>query len=91
MEASKAGVEREPRPRPAADPSLLMQVLQNPVSNAIKFAGDKPFTIRTAARREAMEWRSFVKGHGIGHLNGNQACGPDPFIMDICEASDATQ
>jgi light-regulated signal transduction histidine kinase (bacteriophytochrome) len=66
IEERGAIVESEPLPVVMANPSLLIQVFQNLVSNAIRFAGDEPLKIRIGAQREENEWTVFVKDNGIG-------------------------
>ena len=66
MEASGATVMSDSLPTVMANPSLLVQVFQNLVGNAIKFAGDEPLKIRIDASREESEWTFFVKDNGIG-------------------------
>ena len=66
MEASGATVMSDSLPTVMANPSLLVQVFQNLVGNAIKFAGDEPLKIRIGAAWEESEWRFFVKDNGIG-------------------------
>ena len=66
MEASGATVMSDSLPTVMANPSLLVQVFQNLVGNAIKFAGDEPLKIRIGASREEGEWTFFVKDNGIG-------------------------
>jgi PAS domain S-box-containing protein len=66
IEASGATVVSDPLPTVMANPSLLIQVFQNLVGNAIKFAGNDPLKVRIGAQREEREWRFFVKDNGIG-------------------------
>ena len=48
------------------DSDLMVQLFQNLVSNAIKFAGDRPLEIHIGATREESEWKFYVKDNGIG-------------------------
>ena len=66
MEERGAKVEGDPLPTVMANASLLVQVFQNLLSNAIRFAGDEPLKIRIGAQREEREWRFFVRDNGIG-------------------------
>jgi len=66
MEERGAMVESEPLPTVMANPTLLIQVFQNLVSNAIRFGSDDPLEIRIGAQRGEGEWRFFVRDNGIG-------------------------
>ncbi|MFA6222912.1 MAG: PAS domain S-box protein [Desulfomonilaceae bacterium] len=66
IEQRGAIVESESLPTVMANPSLLIQVFQNLVSNAIRFAGNERLKIRIGARREEGEWKFFVEDNGIG-------------------------
>jgi signal transduction histidine kinase len=46
--------------------SLLGLVLQNLISNAIKFHGDEPPVVRVSARRDGEQWELAVADNGIG-------------------------
>jgi signal transduction histidine kinase len=46
--------------------SLLGLVLQNLISNAIKFHGDEPPVVRVSARRDGERWELAVADNGIG-------------------------
>jgi len=46
--------------------SLLGLVLQNLMSNAIKFHGDEPPVVRVSARRDGQHWELAVSDNGIG-------------------------
>lgn len=59
-------VRRGPLPRVQAIRSQLAQVFQNLVSNALKFAGDRPPLVEIDAAREAGAWHFRVRDHGIG-------------------------
>jgi PAS domain S-box-containing protein len=50
----------------AADPPMIELVLQNLVSNALKFRGDVPVRVEVSARREDGMWRVEVADNGIG-------------------------
>jgi PAS domain S-box-containing protein len=66
IEASGARVMCDPLPTVMANSSLLVQLFQNLVSNAIKFAGDRPLEIRIGIERQEREWQFSVKDNGIG-------------------------
>ena len=66
IEASGAKVIRGSLPTVTANPGLLVQVFQNLISNAIRYAGDGLLEIHIGALREGTEWTFFVKDNGIG-------------------------
>ncbi|AFM23166.1 PAS domain S-box protein [Desulfomonile tiedjei] len=66
IEASGAKVINGSLPTVKANPGLLVQVFQNLISNAIRFAGDELLQIHIGALREGTEWTFFVKDNGIG-------------------------
>jgi len=66
IEASGATVKRDSLPTVMANPSLLLQVFQNMIGNAISFAGNEPPRIRIGAQREEGEWKFFVRDNGVG-------------------------
>ncbi len=66
IEASGARVMCDPLPTVMANPPLLVQLFQNLVSNAIKFAGDEPLEIRIGIQRQESEWLFSVRDNGIG-------------------------
>ncbi len=66
IDASGATVTTDSLPKIMANQSLLIQVFQNLVGNAIKFAGDEPPEIHVGASLEGSEWRFSVKDNGIG-------------------------
>jgi PAS domain S-box-containing protein len=59
-------VEFDGLPTVMADPSQLHQLLQNLISNAIKFRGDAPPHIVVRAQREGTQWSFSVADNGIG-------------------------
>jgi PAS domain S-box-containing protein len=63
---SKAEISVEPLPTVSCDAAHLAEVFQNLISNAIKFAGDKPPQIRISAAREPKAWCLTVQDSGIG-------------------------
>lgn len=66
VQASKAEVTRGPLPAVQADPTLLKQVFQNLLENAIKFHGDKPPRVHVSCEK-ADGWCTFsVRDEGSG-------------------------
>jgi light-regulated signal transduction histidine kinase (bacteriophytochrome) len=59
-------VVAEPLPLVQGNPTLLVQLLQNLVGNAIKFRRAEPPIIRITAQREDGRWRLAVADNGIG-------------------------
>jgi PAS domain S-box-containing protein len=66
IEAAKAKVTCDPLPTVTGDSDLLVQLFQNLVSNAVKFARDVPLEIHVGAALEARMWMFYVKDNGIG-------------------------
>ena len=63
---SHAEISREPLPALKVNPHQMGQLLQNLLTNAIKFHGDQPPRIHLAARQEDREWVISVRDYGIG-------------------------
>ena len=59
-------ITNDPLPVIIADGSQMMQLLQNLISNAIKFHGDDPPNIHISAEVTPSEWILSVKDNGIG-------------------------
>lgn len=59
-------ITHDPLPVVMADASQLAQVLQNLISNAIKFHGDDPLEVHISAERQRDDWVFSVKDNGIG-------------------------
>ena len=72
IEDAGATVTHDPLPTVLADPTQLMQLLQNLIGNAFKFHGDKPPVVHVSARKtfEVSEtskvWEFSVRDNGIG-------------------------
>jgi PAS domain S-box-containing protein len=66
IEESGASVTHDPLPIVMADPSQLTQLLQNLISNGIKFHGDHPPKVHISAQRKDDVWVFSVKDNGIG-------------------------
>ncbi len=64
---AQASVTVEHLPLVTADPLLITQLLQNLVSNGVKFRSkDRPSVVAISAREEADEWVIVVADNGIG-------------------------
>jgi light-regulated signal transduction histidine kinase (bacteriophytochrome) len=67
IEETGAEVEVDgPLPEVYGERSLLALVLQNLISNAVKFRGDEPPRVRISARRDGDVWELSVADNGIG-------------------------
>src|SRR3990170_4270707 len=66
LEQSSAAVTHDPLPIVMADPIQLNQLLQNLISNAIKFHGEEKPHIHISAERKEKEWVFSVSDNGIG-------------------------
>jgi signal transduction histidine kinase len=66
IDESGAMIEVLELPKVMADPTQLIQLFQNLISNAIKFRGEEPPIIRIAAENGGDEWVVSVKDNGIG-------------------------
>lgn len=66
IDESGAVVTSAGLPRIRADPTLLTQLLQNLVGNAIKFRGERPPVIAVTATEEDAAWHFVVRDNGIG-------------------------
>lgn len=66
IEETGAEIARDPLPQVWGDPTLLAQLYQNLIGNALKFAGEGPPQIRLTAERQGGEWVLGVKDNGIG-------------------------
>lgn len=66
IEETQAVVTSAPLPTVYADKTQLGQVLQNLLSNALKFHGTKPPRIHVAAKPNGREWLFSVQDQGIG-------------------------
>jgi len=63
---SGAVVTHDHLPMVTADPSQLEQLLQNLISNAIKFHSEEPPRVHVSAEENATEWLFSVRDNGIG-------------------------
>jgi light-regulated signal transduction histidine kinase (bacteriophytochrome) len=66
IEESGAVVARNPLPRVVADATQLRQLLQNLISNALKFRSPEPPRVHISAERNGSDWRFSVRDNGIG-------------------------
>jgi light-regulated signal transduction histidine kinase (bacteriophytochrome) len=69
---SGAVVTHDPLPTVPAVPGQLRQLLENLLSNALKFRGPAPPHIHLSAQRQGTEWLFSVRDNGIG-LDPQQA------------------
>jgi light-regulated signal transduction histidine kinase (bacteriophytochrome) len=66
IEESGAQIEDESLPVVLGDEMQLTNLLQNLISNALKFRGELPPRIHVSSKREADEWIICVRDNGIG-------------------------
>ena len=74
-----AEVTRDELPVVGGRPSLLLELLQNLISNAVKFSGDEPPRVHVSARRQEDEWVIAVRDNGIGIAREHMQCVFDMF------------
>ncbi|MEO6697555.1 MAG: ATP-binding protein, partial [Gammaproteobacteria bacterium] len=66
IQESNATVTCESLPAVYANPTSLLQLFQNLISNAIKFRADWPLKIHVGAERKNGVWQFSVRDNGIG-------------------------
>jgi light-regulated signal transduction histidine kinase (bacteriophytochrome) len=66
IKENQAEISHDPLPTLKVNPYQMGQLLQNLITNAIKFHGDHPPRIQLAARQEGREWVISVRDEGIG-------------------------
>jgi PAS domain S-box-containing protein len=66
MEETSAVVTHDSLPTVTADDSLLGQLFQNLIGNAIKFRGKEPPLIHISASRNGSGWNFSIRDNGIG-------------------------
>ena len=66
IEESGAIVTHDPLPNVMADASQMSELLQNLISNAIKFRREQPPRIHVSADQNETEWIFSVRDNGIG-------------------------
>ena len=63
---AKAEITNDPLPTVRADEGQMEQLLQNLLSNALKFSGAPPAEIHISATKSEEEWTISVRDNGIG-------------------------
>ncbi len=66
IDASGASITYDPLPEVWVENRSLITLLQNLISNAIKYRGDKPPRIHVSAEPSDANWRFSVRDNGIG-------------------------
>ena len=66
INGSGAEVTRDELPSITADPTLLAQLFQNLIGNAIKFHGDRPPEVHVRGESSSRRWVFSVRDNGIG-------------------------
>lgn len=66
IQTSKAVVQTHALPSLLADPTQMVQLLQNLIGNAIKFRGARTPEIKISAQEQAARWVFSVQDNGIG-------------------------
>lgn len=66
IDAADATISHTPLPTVPGHRVLLTQVLQNLISNALKFRADRPLEINVAAQHHNHEWIISVSDNGLG-------------------------
>ncbi|MEY2408491.1 MAG: hypothetical protein QOF48_1161, partial [Verrucomicrobiota bacterium] len=66
IEKAGATVTHDPLPRVTGDLTLLTQLFQNLIGNALKFRGEAPPCVHVGCARHGAEWEFFVRDNGIG-------------------------
>lgn len=66
IQESGAAVTHDELPTVMADPGQLGQLLQNLISNSIKFRGSESSRVHISAKRRDCEWEFSVQDNGIG-------------------------
>jgi PAS domain S-box-containing protein len=66
IEETDAEIACGPLPTLSAEPSQAIQLLQNLISNAIKYRSDEPPEIRISSEMREHEWVFAVRDNGIG-------------------------
>jgi light-regulated signal transduction histidine kinase (bacteriophytochrome) len=63
---SGAEITHDPLPTVSGDLTLLTQLFQNLIGNALKFRGETPIRIQVEALRQGPDWQIAVRDNGIG-------------------------
>ncbi|MGH8453718.1 MAG: sensor histidine kinase, partial [Nevskiales bacterium] len=66
IHSNDASVTHDPLPVLRANPGLILHLLQNLVSNALKFRRAEPPRVHVSAEHAGPEWRIAVRDNGIG-------------------------
>ncbi len=66
IQSSHANITFDPLPVVSADETQMLRLLQNLISNSIKYHGGEPPRIHLSARQAGPEWIFSVKDNGIG-------------------------
>ncbi|MFZ0547155.1 MAG: ATP-binding protein [Candidatus Promineifilaceae bacterium] len=66
VQENSAVISHDPLPIIQADPIQMNHLLQNLVSNAIKFHSDRPLEIHIGAQRQNDDWLFSIADNGIG-------------------------
>jgi light-regulated signal transduction histidine kinase (bacteriophytochrome) len=66
MEESQALVTKDPLPAVLGEETLLTQLFQNLLGNAIKFRGPEAPRVHVSAERRGTQWLFSVRDNGIG-------------------------
>lgn len=66
IEETSANVSYDRQPTIIADQTQMVQLLENLISNALKFHGEEPPIVQVSAIREVHYWQFAVKDNGIG-------------------------
>ena len=66
IEESEAMISHDPLPTVMADAAQLLQLLQNLISNAIKFRGEDSPRVHVSAEQKGAEWILSIRDNGIG-------------------------
>jgi PAS domain S-box-containing protein len=66
IDEAKATVTHDELPTVRADQVQVVQLLQNLISNAIKYRGEQPPVIHVTAKKKGQDWVFGVRDNGIG-------------------------
>jgi PAS domain S-box-containing protein len=66
IERTQAIITHDPLPTVLAEPMMLAQVLQQLVSNALKFRAERPVRVHISAALVGTMWEFSIKDNGIG-------------------------
>ncbi len=66
VQENTAVITHDPLPKLEVDPSQLRTLLQNLLSNALKFRGEEPPQVHVGVERQEDEWLFSVADNGIG-------------------------